>query len=69
MKPSRVTRRFVLSTLAALPLLHARPWRTNAQAQAADPLPSWNDGRAKQAILDFVAAVTTEGSARFRPRA
>lgn len=27
-----------------------------------DPLPSWNDGKAKQSILDFVAAVTREGS-------
>ena len=27
-------------------------------ANAADPLPSWNDGPAKQAILEFVAAVT-----------
>ena len=26
-------------------------------ANAADPLPSWNDGSAKQAILEFVAAV------------
>ena len=67
MKPSRVTRRFVLSTLAALPLLHARPWRGIAQAQPADPLPSWNDGGTKRAILDFVAAVTGEGSADFVP--
>ena len=28
-------------------------------AQAADPLPSWNDGTAKQSIIDFVAKVTT----------
>src|SRR4026209_570772 len=27
----------------------------------ADPLPSWNDGAAKSAILDFVARVTKEG--------
>ena len=27
-------------------------------ATAQDPLPSWNDGPAKQAILEFVAAVT-----------
>ncbi|MGA8996516.1 MAG: HAD family hydrolase [Pseudolabrys sp.] len=27
-----------------------------------DPLPSWNDGKEKQSILDFVAAVTREGS-------
>ena len=30
-----------------------------------DPLPSWNDGAAKQAILDFVTATTTEGGAGF----
>lgn len=29
---------------------------------ADDPLPSWNDGDAKQAIVDFVSATTTEGS-------
>jgi phosphoglycolate phosphatase-like HAD superfamily hydrolase len=34
-----------------------------------DPLPSWNDGAAKQAILNFVAAVTTEGGERFVPEA
>ena len=28
---------------------------------AADPLPSWNDGPAKKAILQFVAAVTEKG--------
>jgi phosphoserine phosphatase len=30
-----------------------------------DPLPSWNDGPTKQAILDFVAAATTEGGPGF----
>jgi len=29
-------------------------------AAAQDPLPSWNDGPAKKAILEFVAAVTDE---------
>ena len=29
-------------------------------SNAADPLPSWNDGPAKKAILEFVAAVTDE---------
>ena len=33
----------------------------------ADPLPSWNDGAAKKAILDFVARVTTHGGADFVP--
>jgi hypothetical protein len=32
---------------------------------AEDPLPSWNEGANKQAIVDFVTAVTTEGSADF----
>jgi hypothetical protein len=32
-----------------------------------DPLPSWNDGAARQAILDFVAAVTKEGGDQFVP--
>jgi lysophospholipase L1-like esterase/phosphoglycolate phosphatase-like HAD superfamily hydrolase len=31
-------------------------------------LPSWNNGPAKQAILDFVAAVTTESAPTFVPR-
>jgi phosphoserine phosphatase len=30
-------------------------------ANAADPLPSWNEDSAKKSILDFVAAVTDEG--------
>ncbi len=36
---------------------------------AADPLPSWNDGRAKQAVLAFVARVTNDGSPDFLPPA
>lgn len=39
---------------------------TAAQAQE-DPLSSWNDGTPKTAILDFVAAVTTEGGPDFVP--
>jgi lysophospholipase L1-like esterase/phosphoglycolate phosphatase-like HAD superfamily hydrolase len=38
-------------------------------APASDPLPSWNNGPAKQAILEFVAAVTTESAPTFVPRA
>ena len=36
---------------------------------AADPLPSWNDGKAKQSITAFVEKVTKEGSADFVPPA
>src|SRR5262249_3839118 len=34
----------------------------------SDPLPSWNDGPNKQAILQFVQTTATQGSARFVPR-
>jgi phosphoglycolate phosphatase-like HAD superfamily hydrolase len=34
---------------------------------AQDPLPSWNDGPAKQAILEFVKSTTTQGSPQFVP--
>jgi phosphoglycolate phosphatase-like HAD superfamily hydrolase len=34
-------------------------------ARAQDPLPSWNDGPAKQAILEFVKATTTQAGPQF----
>jgi hypothetical protein len=34
---------------------------------AQDSLPSWNDGPAKKAIIDFVARTTTQGSPTFVP--
>jgi len=34
-------------------------------AGAAEPLPSWNEGVAKQAIIDFVTRTTTPGSPDF----
>lgn len=36
-------------------------------AQAPDPLPSWNDGPSKKAIVEFVGKVTREGSKEFVP--
>jgi hypothetical protein len=41
------------------------PW---ALAQT-DPLPSWSDGPAKKAIVDFVQATTTQGGSNFVPPA
>ncbi|MFT5325857.1 MAG: phosphoglycolate phosphatase-like HAD superfamily hydrolase [Planctomycetaceae bacterium] len=38
-----------------------------ANAQTADTLPSWNDGKAKESIIAFVEKVTKEGSANFVP--
>ena len=41
-----------------------------AQAYAqTDPLPSWNDGAAKKAIVEFVKTTTTKGSSNFVPPA
>jgi phosphoglycolate phosphatase-like HAD superfamily hydrolase len=53
---------YVIASIAAsIPFTGASVW-----AQG-DPLPSWNDGPAKQSILSFVAAVTREGSPDFVP--
>jgi lysophospholipase L1-like esterase len=67
--------------LVALGLLGAAVWFGTASAPAprpvapegapapvaVDPLPNWNDGPARKAILEFVAAVTTEGAKTFVP--
>lgn len=37
-------------------------------AFAADPLPSWNDGKAKQSVVAFVNKVTKAGSPDFVPK-
>ncbi len=56
-----MARRFVASvSVAAVVLVFA----TAAVAETG-PLPSWNDGPAKQAILEFVKATTTPGSPEF----
>jgi len=54
----------VLALLALVVLLTSAP----AFAQT-DPLPSWNEGAAKKAIVDFVQATTTQGSPGFVPPA
>ena len=57
---STLARTFALSVLLSL----GQP----AQAQT-DPLPSWNDGPAKKAIIEFVQVTTTPGSTKFVPPA
>jgi hypothetical protein len=71
MKPiiprSIISHRILLSTLAALPALTGLRL-TAAQAQLpGNALPSWNDGPAKQAILDFVRATTDPASPKLVP--
>ena len=55
--------------LAAAALALASPTIALGQAAAGDPLPSWNDGAPKRAIVDFVTRVTTEGGPDFVPPA
>ncbi|MBC8115549.1 MAG: haloacid dehalogenase-like hydrolase [Candidatus Saccharimonas sp.] len=40
---------------------------TNRLQAADDPLPSWNDGATKRAIMDFVSRVTKDGGPDFVP--
>src|SRR5271166_5857227 len=60
-----LSRRLVLGALAAMPALTGLPallGATSARADDAAPLASWNDGPAKQAILDFIRATTDASS-------
>jgi hypothetical protein len=53
-------------TLMSIALIGALAFATTA-SRAADPLPSWNDGPAKQSIIAFVEKVTKPGSPDFVP--
>jgi len=55
-----------LARTLALGILLALGARAQAQT---DPLPSWNDGPAKQAIVTFVKETTEQGSPSFVPPA
>ena len=57
----------VAVSLLVLMSAYALPASGHSSGAAADPLPSWNDGAAKYAILDFVANVTDENSEDFVP--
>ena len=74
MKPSipsfGVDRRALVSTLAVLPVLSAPLFSVSASAQTVSPggaLPSWSDGPAKQAIINFVRDTTDQGGSKFVP--
>jgi hypothetical protein len=65
---SGISRRVLLSTLTAVPALSELVAAVEANAQASGRvLPSWNDGAAKQSIIDFVRRTTTQGSPDFVP--
>jgi hypothetical protein len=55
-------RRYLLMTITLVAVL-----ALVSLAAAAEPLPSWNKGQAKRAIVDFVQLVTEAGGADFVP--
>jgi len=66
---SDINRRAAISGLALLPTLGQMLFSTIIQAQGtqAAPLASWNDGPAKQTIIDFVRATTNQASPKVVP--
>jgi phosphoglycolate phosphatase-like HAD superfamily hydrolase len=62
-----INRRMLLSGLAILPALSSLPFSAMAQTRPPQdiPLGSWNEGPAKQAILDFVRSTTDQSSSKF----
>jgi phosphoglycolate phosphatase-like HAD superfamily hydrolase len=56
----------LLAALVGLSFLVLTRPAFNEQAQA-DPLPSWNDGPAKKALLEFVRATTEKGGPKYVP--
>lgn len=62
----RMNRRRLLSLIGAGLLALSVPLAP-VQAQAPDPLPSWNDTAPKQAIIEFVGRLTREGGPDFVP--
>jgi len=63
-RANNLSRRVLLSSLVALPVVFGALHQTEAFAQA-EPLPSWNDGPAKTSIIEFVTRVTTQGGADY----
>jgi len=60
----------VIVVLSIVVLLScAQPAPTPSLKEATDPLPSWSDSAAKQAIFDFVVRVTDSASPDFVPEA
>jgi hypothetical protein len=64
--PKRLIGAVLLLTLAGI---SAAAGRKRGPGAAGDPLPSWQDGASKSAIVAFVGKVTREGSPAFLPPA
>jgi phosphoglycolate phosphatase-like HAD superfamily hydrolase len=60
----KITRRDVIKSSAAMAVLGSV---SRVSMATENPLPSWNDGAAKKAILEFVRATTDKSSPKFVP--
>jgi phosphoserine phosphatase len=60
MKPTRTQSLLAAALACALAF-------TTTVVQAADALPSWNDGKAKQSVIHFIKRVTAKGGKHFVP--
>src|SRR6516162_135068 len=71
MKPtgpgSGINRRILLSALPLLPMPALLPGTAAMAQDTGSQLASWNDGPAKQAIIDFVRATTDASTSKFVP--
>ena len=71
MKPtgpgSGINRRILLSALPLLPMPALLPGMAAMAQDTGSQLASWNDGPAKQAIIDFVRATTDSSSPKLVP--
>ena len=64
---SGINRRVLLATAALLPIPALLRTGPALSQEAGSRLASWNDGPAKQAIIDFVSATTDQASSKFVP--
>ena len=65
MKHTMINRMIGAGFLFLLVLNQAYAQSDPSTALGAGPLPSWNDGPAKNAIVEFVKATTEKGSPQF----
>ena len=57
----------LLAALLCVGVCAGAPPQQQVNLAAGDPLPAWNDGAAKQSIIDFVTAVTDAAGADYVP--